>query len=117
MRTFLITLLFVSCWAAPARAEETFWIYKLEASRPNLMETLTPEEVELLKAHQVRLVKLREEGRLVLAGVCEDYAFGVVIFRAKSREVAQMLVDDDPVVEGGLLKADLHPFSKPLLPR
>lgn len=50
------------------------------------------------------------EGRLLLAGPCDDEAFGVVIFKAASLAEAERLAAEDPAAVAGLMTAEVHEF-------
>lgn len=93
------------------------WVYLIVGhSREDLMETLTPEETGILRAHYNYLKKLTEQGRVVVAGPCTDMIGpGIVIFHADNEDAARALMQNDPAVEAGLFKADLHPIRLSLL--
>lgn len=93
------------------------WVYLIVGhSRKDLMETLTPEETGILRAHYNYLKQLTEEGRVVVAGPCTDMIGpGIVIFHADNEDAARELMANDPAVEAGLFKAELHPIRLSLL--
>ena len=77
-------------------------------------------------AHLARLMALRDEGRLLLAGPCpaidaEDpgpagFSGSLVIAEFPSLDAARAWADDDPYVGGGVYaRTDVRPF-KPVLP-
>ena len=47
-------------------------------------------------AHFERLQKALAKDKLILAGPCLDGEFGIVVFRAQSREEAEEFVKNDP---------------------
>lgn len=63
-----------------------------------------------LKAHEVWLGKLREEGKLGAAGVIEgpDDMQGVAMFKAIPLDEARKFVDGDPAIVAGVLRPELH---------
>ena len=76
-------------------------------------------------AHVARLVALRDQGRLLLAGPCpaidaEDpgpagYSGSIVIAEFASLEDARAWADADPYVEAGVYtRVDVRPFRKVL---
>jgi uncharacterized protein YciI len=77
-------------------------------------------------AHVARLLALRDEGRLLLAGPCpaidaEDpgpagYSGSIIVAEFESLEAARAWADLDPYVEAGVYhRVDVRPF-KPTLP-
>ncbi|TVQ82785.1 MAG: hypothetical protein EA380_00330 [Phycisphaeraceae bacterium] len=93
------------------------WVYLIvEHAREDMMETLTPEETGILRAHYNYLKELTETGRVVVAGPCTDMIGpGIVIFHAEDEDAARGLMENDPAVQAGLFKAELHPMRLSLL--
>lgn len=91
------------------------FIYMLRTKGRNYIDEATPEEEARLSEHFEYLQRALEEGRLVLAGPCEDGEFGVVIFQAATDEAAVEFMQSDPAVRHGLMTAELHPFRVSLL--
>lgn len=54
-------------------------------------------------------------GQLVLAGPCEDLAFGLVIYHAENEQAALDFMENDPAIREGLMTAELHPFRVSLI--
>ena len=63
-----------------------------------------------MRQHFTYLKDALATGQLVLAGPCEDLAFGLVIFRAENEEAACDFMENDPAIRDGLMTAELHPF-------
>lgn len=74
------------------------------------MDSITDEESEVMGQHFRYLQDLLEEEKVILAGPCLDGAFGIVIFQAESSESAQKIMQNDPSVKEGVMKAELHPY-------
>lgn len=89
--------------------------YLLKPCRPTLPLDKTPAEEKILAEHFAYLQKLLEDGRLVLAGRCEDATFGIAVFRAEDQTAAAAAMHADPAVRAGLMTATLHPFRVALL--
>ena len=98
-----------------AAREETAFVCLLRLVRPEAFARPTPEEKAAIGAHYARLKEETEQGRVIVAGPCVDGAFGVLIFRAASPEEARAFVEADPVVLGGVMTAEMHPFRISLL--
>ncbi|RZT95868.1 uncharacterized protein YciI [Ancylomarina subtilis] len=67
---------------------------------------------QLQKAHLKNIMKMAEEGTLVLAGPFMDDGDirGIYIFNVESMEAARRLTESDPAVKAGRLIMELHPW-------
>lgn len=67
---------------------------------------------ELQKAHLKNIMRLAEEGKLVMAGPFLDNQDirGIFIFNVSSVEEAKKLTESDPAVKAGSLVMELHPW-------
>jgi uncharacterized protein YciI len=73
----------------------------------------TPAEAALVAQHLAYLQNLAEQGIVVLAGrtqKADEWAFGIVIFRAVSEEAARAVMNNDPAVQNGVMRAELFPY-------
>ena len=96
-------------------SETRTFIYILKLVKPELFERMSQEEKAIVDVHFKRLNKALDVGKLILAGPCLDGEFGIVVFRAQSREVAEEFMKDDPAVKEGIMTAELHPFHVSLI--
>lgn len=74
----------------------------------------TDEDKKALQRHFVRFQEATKAGKLILAGRTPesgDKTFGIAIFEAKDEAAARKFMEEDPAVAGGLMTAELHPFS------
>lgn len=94
---------------------DRYFVYLIKPVRENFSDTLSPEEIKIMQAHFDRLKSMTESGKVLLAGPCEDEAFGIVIFKANSRQEAEQVMLSDPVVANGLMSGEVHPFKLSLL--
>jgi uncharacterized protein YciI len=86
------------------------FVYVIRSLRKDFLESITEEEERIMAEHFQYLKKLHEKGKIVLAGPCLDGAFGIVVFTAKDLCEAQEVMEQDPSVQAGSMKAELHPF-------
>lgn len=102
------------------------WVYFLRPARPNFFEKRSEAERKLLQEHVAYLTKLRDDGRLILAGPCEDPPYyprgsahavplemptpGIVVFRADDADAARKVMEDDPAVRAGVFMARVNQF-------
>lgn len=91
------------------------YVYQIRAARPGFDQGLTPEESRVMSVHFEYLARLLTEGKLVMAGPCLDYAFGLAILETESEDEAHRLMEADPAVAGGVMLAEFHPFKLSLV--
>jgi len=95
------------------------YLYKIQPTRPEMLqEGLTPEEAERVSQHFDYLKELVDRGIVILAGRTlntDASSFGIVIFNAPSDAAAHELVNNDPAVKGGVMRAELYPYRVALL--
>lgn len=67
---------------------------------------------ELQMAHLRNIMRMAEEGSLILAGPFSDNGEirGIYIFNVKTIEEAKKLTETDPAVQAGVLEMELHPW-------
>ena len=83
--------------------------------RPTFGTDSTPEEDRVIGAHFEYLKKLLAEGKLILAGPCEDASMGIAVFETKDEEEARGIVAHDPAVTGGVFTCEMKPYRVSLL--
>ena len=95
------------------------WLYRIQPTRPEMLsDGPTPEESEIVSQHFAYLKDLTERGIVVLAGRTlntDASSFGIVILNAPSEEAARQLVENDPAVRGGVMRAELFPYRIALM--
>jgi uncharacterized protein YciI len=92
------------------------WILFLHAPRERFAETMSDEEERIMGAHFERLQRLYDEGTMILVGpTLGQVNTGIAVFEAPDEAAAQRIVDEDPAVESGLMRAELRPFQLSLL--
>ena len=66
----------------------------------------------LQEAHMKNIMRMADEGKLVLAGPFLDGKAlkGIYIFNVESVEEARKLTETDPAVQAGSLEMELHPW-------
>jgi uncharacterized protein len=72
---------------------------------------------EIQRAHLKNIMKLAEEGKLIIAGPFLDDTNirGIFIFNVEDIEEARRLTESDPAVKAGVLKMELHPWYGPAI--
>ena len=83
---------------------------------PNRSQDST-KRAEIQKAHLKNIMRLAEEGKLIVAGPFLDDKDirGIFIFNVGSIEEARKLTESDPAVKAGVLSLELHPWYGPAI--
>ncbi len=64
---------------------------------------LLPEDIaKELKAHSIYLSDLKKKGKLLFAGVTDDFEDAYIVYEAEDLEEAKALADGDPFVKSGI---------------
>ncbi|MFK7906370.1 MAG: YciI family protein [Chitinophagales bacterium] len=100
--------------------EKQQFAYILTLTDPELIrnpEAWTKEQSALVGVHFNYLKKLTAEGVVIMAGRSPhpELGFGIVVFEAESRAAAQEIMNSDPAVKNGLMKAEFHDFRVALM--
>ena len=95
-------------------SEITHYLYKVQPARLEMLtQGPTPPEAELVSHHFDYLENLTAQGVAVLVGrtlTTDEHTFGIVIFKAASEEAAHDVMNNDPAVKNGVMRATLYPF-------
>ncbi|MBS1530256.1 MAG: hypothetical protein JSU01_08110 [Bacteroidetes bacterium] len=78
---------------------------------PNRLKDSTAR-AQLQKAHLENIMRLANEGKLIVAGpfLDDQDIRGIFIFNVSSVEEAKKLTESDPAVKAGSLVMELHPW-------
>lgn len=95
----------------------TEYLYRIQPTRPEMLKDGgTTRENQIVQAHFDYLEALVADGTVTLAGRTlntDPTAFGIVLLNA-DEDSAQSIVDNDPAVAQGLMRAELFPFRTAL---
>ncbi len=90
------------------------FLYRLTPVRIEMVTVgPTPEERAIVSEHFAHLEALTEQGVMLLVGRTQDNSprtFGIVILQAESEEQAREVMNNDPAVVKGIMRAELFPF-------
>jgi len=90
------------------------FLYRLQPTRLGMLtEGPTDSEAAIVGEHFEYLQKLVAEGVVFMAGRTlnnDERTFGIAIFEAASEAAAVALMQNDPVVKQGVMKAELFPY-------
>ncbi len=76
----------------------------------------TPADQAVVGEHFKRLVKMKDEGKVILAGrmdlpLDDPDMKGLVIFYANNEAEARQFMQDDPAVKGKIMQAKVYPYG------
>jgi uncharacterized protein YciI len=95
-------------------SDVTEYLYKIQPTRLEMLtQGPTPQEAAIVAQHLAYLKGLAEQGVVVLAGRtlnADESAFGIAILRAGSEESARAVMNNDPAVKNGVMRAELYPY-------
>ena len=95
------------------------WIYVLKVARLEMLtEGSTPEEDEIVGRHFAYLQDLTEKGVMILVGrtqTADESTFEITIFEAENEEAARTIMENDPAVAGGVMRATIYPYRVALM--
>jgi len=95
--------------------EARHYLYRIQPTRPAMLsEGLTAAESATMAAHFAYLERLRDAGRLILAGRTlntDATAMGIAILGAGSDAEARAIMAADPAVRDGVMRATLFPTA------
>ncbi len=91
------------------------WLYRVQPLRDDMLSAGPTEEEQALVAEHFEYLKtLHKQGVVQLAGrtQTEDSAsFGIVLFRAESKEEALRVMREDPAVKGRVSRGEVFEFG------
>jgi uncharacterized protein YciI len=95
------------------------WLYRIQPTRAEMLSAgPTADEARLVGEHFAYLQRLVADGTVVLAGRTlndDATAFGIVIYRAADEAAARAVMDGDPAVRAGVMRAELFPYRIALM--
>lgn len=90
------------------------FLYRAQPVRMEMLNTgPTKEEAPILIEHLDYLKKLASQGVVIHAGRTlnpDETAFGIVVFGADSERAAREIMNNDPAVKKGVMRARLFPY-------
>ena len=91
------------------------YLYTIQPTRLEMItHGPTDEEASILADHFNYLKSLTEQGVVLVFGRTQNNdasTFGIAIFRAESADAAQSIMNRDPAVSKGIMRAKLFPYK------
>jgi len=90
------------------------FLYRLQPTRLEMLtKGPTERETSIISDHFGYLQKLVGEGVVFMAGRtlnADERTFGIVVFETATESAAAKVMQDDPAVKNGVMKAELFPY-------
>ena len=91
------------------------FLYLLKPTRLGMVtESSTPEEEEIISRHFAYLSDLTEKGVMILVGRTQnkdENTLGIAIFEAENELAAKEIMENEPAIAGGVMRATLYPYK------
>lgn len=95
------------------------WLYVLKPTRLEMLtKGPTQEEMETVSRHFQHLQELTKQGVMILVGRtqnADEHTMGLAIFEAEDEATARKIMESDPAIIGGVMRADLYPYKIALM--
>ena len=95
------------------------YLYLIQPARVEMLSSgPTSWEEEIVSQHFAYLEALAGRDVVILAGRTlntDESSFGIIIFRAESEETARAIMNADPAVQAGVMRARLFPYRIALM--
>jgi uncharacterized protein YciI len=95
------------------------FLYLLKPTRLGMLTGgPTPEEADTVSRHFAYLSDLTDKGVMILMGRTQnndETTFGICIFEAEDESAARRIMEADPAVVGGVMRAELYPYKIALM--
>ena len=76
---------------------------------------MTEREQQLMSDHFIYLEQKFNEGKVLIAGPCEDRSMGVSIWEVESREEAERIMYNDPAYKAGIITIEIKNYRVSML--
>ncbi len=83
--------------------------------RPTFLHDATEEENRVIGEHFQYLKSLLAQGKLLIAGPCEDASMGIAVFETRDEAEARSILALDPAVTGGVFRCEVKPYRVSLM--
>ena len=97
------------------------FLYRIQPARPGMLtEGATEREAEVLGEHFAYLSRLTDQGTVLMAGRtldADERTFGIAVFVADTAAEAETIMNNDPAVMHGVMRAELFPYRVALWSR
>jgi uncharacterized protein YciI len=97
------------------------FLYRIQATRLGMLtDGPTEREARIVGEHFAYLSRLTDEGTVLMAGrtlTADEGTFGIAVLVAATAADAAAIMNDDPAVAHGVMRAELFPYRVALWSR
>jgi len=83
--------------------------------RPTFGSDADEDENRLIGEHFQYLKRLLAQGKLLIAGPCEDASLGIAVLETADEAEANRILALDPAVAGGVFRCEIKPYRVSLM--
>lgn len=89
---------------------KTYYLVFLKKGENRTQDSVTVSKLQ--EQHMAHLTKMADSGKMDICGpLMEDIDIrGICIYNVATKEEAEKLANEDPMVKAGRLKVEVHPF-------
>ena len=89
---------------------KTYYLVFLKKGENRTQDSITVSKLQ--EQHMAHLTKMADSGKMDICGpLMEDIDIrGICIYNVATKEEAEKLANEDPMVKAGRLKVEVHPF-------
>jgi uncharacterized protein YciI len=118
MRILCLCILVIAS-LAPAQETPAHFLIEFELTPGVDFAHLTQPQMAVFQQHGAQLMKLRNEGVVIVGGHTDNmqHIRAFVIVKARDAAAARTVAAEDPAVKGGLLKFSVEPFTLAIPPK
>lgn len=92
----------------------TQFLYRIQPTRLGMLtDGPTEREAQVLGEHFAYLAELADKGTVLMAGrtlTADERTFGIAVLVASTFAAAEAIMNDDPAVKHGVMRAELYPY-------
>jgi uncharacterized protein YciI len=100
-------------------AKNSQYLYIIRPTRLEMLtEGPTEREQKIVSQHFTYLQDLTQQGVAILVGrsqTADADSLGIIVYQASSEETARRLMENDPAVKQGVMRASFYPFRIALI--
>lgn len=89
---------------------KTYYLVFLKKGENRTQDSTTVSKLQ--EQHMAHLTKMADSGKMDICGplLDDDDLRGICIYNVATKEEAEKLANEDPMVKAGRLKVEVHPF-------
>jgi len=91
------------------------FMIKYSPPRDTFVDDAKPEELAVVEQHLDYLKKLLTDGTLIIAGRTDRGEMGIAVVQADNDQIAEKLMENDPLVKFGVCTGQVFRFRLALL--